>query len=131
MKKILLVISVLAMSNLACASALIVDSSKILGHKMSNLKGESISISKNGSVVLIADSQRIVGKLAENENAPGAFTVEGDQIPLHSLQLRAVSLDEETANTDEAKSILGKVVHTVIVISSSLDAEGRQIRLAE
>ncbi len=131
MKKILLIISVLVMSNLVSASELIVDSNKILGHKMSNLKGETISISKDGSIVLFAESQRIVGKLVENENAPGAFSVEGDQIPLHSLQLRAISLDEETANTDEAKSILGKVVHTVIVITSALDAEGRQIRLAE
>lgn len=131
MKKLLLVLTLLAFSSFACASTKIANIKTLLGHTLQNVKGESLIIARNGSVKLTADSQTIIGLLVASPSKKGVFTIEGDGIPKNTLFVQAVSLDDTEASSAEVVNILGRPSHTIVIIASALDAEGRSIMLAE
>ncbi|GEM_PF-4586884 len=131
--KCLFILSALMMANFANAFTPIVNIDQLIGHKMHNVKGDSISISNQGVVTIILsdddDSSKIIGQLVVHRDHADVFTVEGKGIARNTLILQAFSLNTQEAR--EYSYVTGDPTRTLVVVRSSLDPEGRSIELAE
>jgi hypothetical protein len=129
-KKLIIALSILTISGLANASVQQKNAAYLLGRTLTNIHGDTIVISKTGNVIIVDDEQIITGQLVASKNNDGVFSIEGKR-PKNSLLLQAYSLNDEEANSESIKGVAGKPAHTLVMVFSALDPEGRTMDFAE